>query len=145
MDLQCILCIVNSSYAVKTLKDEVTCNTYWNLYKKLKIWTCFPQNGRFWDQTRGQETTFQNRSLPFKTGGLEYIVCVYICMYIYMYIYIYVCVCVCLFVWVYIYVCIYIYYIYMHVYIYICIYMSVYMHVSELNKFNICMHWFSCT
>ena len=28
MDLQCILCIANSSYAVKAPKDEVTCDTY---------------------------------------------------------------------------------------------------------------------
>ena len=27
MDLQCILCIANSSYAVKTPKDSVTCDT----------------------------------------------------------------------------------------------------------------------
>ena len=47
MDLQCILCIANSSYAVKTPKDEVTCNTYWNFYKKLKIWTCFLKMGDF--------------------------------------------------------------------------------------------------
>ena len=30
MDLQCILRIAKSSYAVKTPKDEVTCDTYWN-------------------------------------------------------------------------------------------------------------------
>ena len=30
MDLQCILHIASSSYAVKTPKDQVTCNTYWN-------------------------------------------------------------------------------------------------------------------
>ena len=30
MDLQCILYIANSSYPVKTPKDEVTCDTYWN-------------------------------------------------------------------------------------------------------------------
>ena len=60
MDLQCIICIANSSYAVKTPKDEVTCDTYWNFYKKLKIWTCFPQNGRFRDQTGGRETTSKN-------------------------------------------------------------------------------------
>ena len=71
MDLQCILCIANSSYAVKTPKDEVTCYTYWNFYKKLKIWTCFLQNGRFRDQTGGRETTSQNGSLPFRTGELE--------------------------------------------------------------------------
>ena len=45
MDLQCILCIANSSYLVKTPKDEVTCDTYWNFYKKLKIWTCFLKTG----------------------------------------------------------------------------------------------------
>ena len=61
-----------SSYAVETPKDEVTCNTHWNFYKKLKIWTCFSQNGRFRDQTGGQEITSQNGSLPFKTGGLEH-------------------------------------------------------------------------
>ena len=72
MDLQCILCIANSSYAVKTPKDEGTCNTYWNFYKKLKIWICFAQNGRFRHQTGGWETTSQNLSLPFKTGGLEH-------------------------------------------------------------------------
>ena len=71
MDLESILCISNSSYTVKTPKDEVTCDTCWDFYKKLKIWTCFPQNGRFRDQTGGQETTSQNGSLPFKTGGLE--------------------------------------------------------------------------
>ena len=73
MDLQCIVCIANSSYAVKTPKNEVTCDIYWNFYKKFKIWTCFPQNGRFRDQTGGRETTSQNRSFPFKTGGLEHI------------------------------------------------------------------------
>ena len=73
MDLQCILYIADSSYAVKTPKDEVTCDTYWNFYKKLKIWTCFLQNRRFWDQTGGQETTSQNGSLLFKMGGLEHL------------------------------------------------------------------------
>ena len=72
MDLRCILCTVNSSHAVKTQKDEVTCDTYWNFFKKLKIWTCFAQNGRFRDQTGGRDTTSQNGSLPFKTGGLEH-------------------------------------------------------------------------
>ena len=71
MDLQCILYIADSSYAVKTPKDEVTCDTYWNFYKKLKIWTCLPQNRRFRDQTGGRETTSQNGSLSFKTGELE--------------------------------------------------------------------------
>ena len=71
MDLQCILCITNSSYIVKTPKDEVTCDTYWNYYTKLKIWTCFSQNRRFQDQTGGRETTSQNGSLPLKMGGLE--------------------------------------------------------------------------
>ena len=72
MNLHCILCIANSSYIVKTPKDKVTCNTYWNFYKKLKIWSCFPQNRRFSDKIEGQETTSQNGSLPFKTGGLEH-------------------------------------------------------------------------
>lgn len=56
MDLECILCIANSSYAVITPKDEVPYNTYWNFYKILKIWTCFLQNERFQDQKGGQET-----------------------------------------------------------------------------------------
>ena len=72
MNLQYILCITNSSYTVKTPKDEVTCDTYWNFYKKLKVWTYFSKNGRFLDQTGGRETTFQNGSLPFKTEGLEH-------------------------------------------------------------------------
>ena len=72
MDLQCILYIADSSYVVKTPKDEVTCDTYWNFHKKLKIWACFLQNGRFPDQTGRREITSQNGSLPFKTGGLEY-------------------------------------------------------------------------
>ena len=72
MDLQCILCIANSSYTVKTPKHEVTFNTYWNFYKKLKILTCFPQNSRFRDQTGEREITSQNGSLPFKPGGLEH-------------------------------------------------------------------------
>ena len=55
-----ILCIANSSYAVETPKDEVTCGKYWNFYKKLKMRTCFPQNGRFRDQTGGRETISQN-------------------------------------------------------------------------------------
>ena len=63
---------VNSSYAVRTPEDEVTCDTYWNFYQKLKIWTCFPQNGRFRDETGGRETTSRNSSLLFKTGGLEH-------------------------------------------------------------------------
>ena len=71
MDLQCILYIADSSYAVKTPKDKVTCDTYWNFWKKLKICRCFPQNGRFHDQTGRRETTSQNGSLPFKTGELE--------------------------------------------------------------------------
>ena len=29
MDRQCILCISSSSYAVKTPKDEVTCDPHW--------------------------------------------------------------------------------------------------------------------
>ena len=49
MDLQCILCLTNSSYKVKLPKSKVTCDTYGNFYKKLKIWTCFPQSGRFGD------------------------------------------------------------------------------------------------
>ena len=61
-----------SPIAVKTPKDEVTCDIYWNFYKKLKIWTCFPQNGGFRDQTGGRETTSQKGSLQFKTGGLEH-------------------------------------------------------------------------
>ena len=73
MDLQYILYIANSSYAVKTPKDEVNCDTYWDFYEKLKIWTCFPQNGRFRDQTGGREIISHNGSLPFKTGGLEHI------------------------------------------------------------------------
>ena len=80
MNLQCILCIANTSYAIKTPKDEgyfvfwyFNCDTYWNFYKKLKIWTCFPQNKRFRDQMGGWETTSQKGSLPFKTGGLEHI------------------------------------------------------------------------
>ena len=60
MDLQCILCIANGSYEVKTPKEKVTGDTYWNFYKKLKIWTCFPQNGRFRDQAGRRETTSQN-------------------------------------------------------------------------------------
>ena len=72
MDLQCIHCIANSCYAVKTPKDEVTCDKYWDFYKQMKIWTCFPQNRRFRDQTEGREATFQIGSLPSKTGGLEH-------------------------------------------------------------------------
>ena len=74
MDLRCILCITNSSYPVKTPKDKVTCDTYWNFYKKLKIWTCFPLNGKFQDQAGGLETTSQNWSLSFKTGGLQHMI-----------------------------------------------------------------------
>ena len=75
MGLQCILYIANSSYAVKSPKDKVTCDTYCNFYRKWKIWTSFPQNGRFRDQTGGREKTSQNGSLLFKTGGLEYTLC----------------------------------------------------------------------
>ena len=42
MDLQCILCIANSSYTVQTPKDEVTCNTCWNFYKKNENLEVFP-------------------------------------------------------------------------------------------------------
>ena len=73
IDLQGVLCIANSSDTVKTPKDEVTCNTNWNFYKKLKIWKYFSQNKRFWDQKGGCEATSQNGSLPFRTGGLEHI------------------------------------------------------------------------
>ena len=51
MNLQYIVCIANSSYTVKMPKDKVTCNKYWNFYKKLKIW----EDGR----------------QPLKMGGLE--------------------------------------------------------------------------
>ena len=68
MDLQCTLCIANSSYAVKTPKGEVTCDTYWSFYKKWKIWICIPQNGRFRDQTGGRETTFQNHYITFQVS-----------------------------------------------------------------------------
>ena len=68
MDLHCILCIANSSYADKTPKDEVTCDAYWNFYKKLKIWTCFRQNGRFRDQTVGRKTSPSKREFPFQNG-----------------------------------------------------------------------------
>ena len=40
----------------------------------MKLWICFPQNGRFRDQTGGRETASQNGSLPFKTGGLEHMI-----------------------------------------------------------------------
>ena len=80
MELQCILCIASSSYRSKTkrrsnLLYNMQCirNTYWNFYKKTKIWEFFPKNGRFWDSTGGRETNSQNGSLPFKTGGLEQI------------------------------------------------------------------------
>ena len=51
---QHILCkICNSSYVIKAPKVEgyfifwcSNCNGYWNFYKKLKIWTYFPQNRR---------------------------------------------------------------------------------------------------
>ena len=87
MNLQYILCIANSSYAVKTPKDEVTCDTYYcNFYKKLKIWTCFPQNGRFRDQTGGQERTSQNGSLPFKTGGLEHMCVIFVIFFQFSYV-----------------------------------------------------------
>ena len=69
MDLQCILCIANSSYAVKTAKHEVTCDTYWNFYKKLKIWTCFPQNRGYRDQTGRRETTSQKGVSRSKREG----------------------------------------------------------------------------
>ena len=66
MDLQCILCIANSSYAVRKPKDEVTCDTYRNLYKKLKIWM-FPSkreisrsDGRTGDNLSERESPIQN-------------------------------------------------------------------------------------
>ena len=74
MNLQCILCIANTSYAIKTIKDEgyfifwhFNCDTYWNFYKKLKIWTCFPQNeisrsnGRLGDNLSKGKSPIQNR------------------------------------------------------------------------------------
>ena len=60
MDLQCIICIAKSSYEVKTPKDEGTCHTYWNFYKKLKNWTCFSQPGDF-------ENKREDRREPLKT------------------------------------------------------------------------------
>ena len=52
MDLQCILCIVNSSYAIKTPKDEgyfvfwcFNCDIYWNFYKKFKFGHVFVKTG----------------------------------------------------------------------------------------------------
>ena len=68
MDLHCILCIANNSYVVKTPKDEVACDTYWNFYKKLKIWTCFPQNERFRNQTGGWETQPLKTGIPVQNG-----------------------------------------------------------------------------
>ena len=64
MDLQCILCIANSSYTVKTPKDEVTWDTYWNFYKKLDIFTSKREisrsNGRTGDKLSKQESPIQN-------------------------------------------------------------------------------------
>ena len=51
MDLQCILYIVNSSYAVKTPKDKVTCDI------------------RDRDQTGGRETAFQTGVSRLKWKG----------------------------------------------------------------------------
>ena len=124
MDLQCILCIVNSSYAVKTLKDEVTCNTYWNLYKKLKNLDMFPpkweilrSNKRTGDNLSKQESPVQNRRVGI------YCMCLY--MYVHIHVYIYMCVCVCMFICMSIYICVYIYILY----IYACIYIYMYLHV----------------
>ena len=61
--------------AVTQLKHQKTkylTIPYWNFYKKLKIWTCLPQNERFRDQTGGWEITSQNRRIPLKMGGLEH-------------------------------------------------------------------------
>ena len=62
MDLQCIICIANTSYAVKTPKEEVACNTHWNFYKKFKIWT-FPSDIRM-----GDFEIKWDRRQPLKTG-----------------------------------------------------------------------------
>ena len=61
MDLQCILCITNSSYAVQTPKDKVTCNTYWEFYKKIENLDMFPSK---------RESPVQNRGVG--TYGLYY-------------------------------------------------------------------------
>ena len=67
MHLQCILCIANSSYAVKTPKDEVTCGTYWNFYKQIENFNMFPSkreisrsNGRTADNLSTRESPVQN-------------------------------------------------------------------------------------
>ena len=60
MDLQCIICIANSNYAVKTSKDEVTCDTYWNFYKKWKLGHVSLKTGDF-------EIKRKDGRQPFKT------------------------------------------------------------------------------
>ena len=61
MDVQCILCIANSSYAVKTPKDEVTCDTYWNFYKNWKLRYTSLKTGDF-------EIKREDGRQPLKTG-----------------------------------------------------------------------------
>ena len=58
-------------YAVKTLKDEVTCDTL-KLLQKIENLDIFPQKDRFRDKMVGRETTSQNRSVRYKTRGLEH-------------------------------------------------------------------------
>ena len=58
------------SIVVTQLKHQKTSNLQYILefLEKNEIWRCFPQNGRFQDQTGGQETTSQNRRVGMYVG-----------------------------------------------------------------------------
>ena len=75
MDLQCVLCIANSSYTIKTPKDDgyfifwcFNCDKYWNFYKKIENLDMLPlkreisrSNGRMGDNVLKQKSPDQNR------------------------------------------------------------------------------------
>ena len=96
MDLKCILCIANNSYAVKTPKSEVTCNTYWSFYKKNKNLDMFSSkreisrsDGRTGDNVSKRESAVQNG----RVGTYDFKEIIYIninIIFIYKYKYLYI-------------------------------------------------------
>ena len=64
MDLRCILCTVNSSYAVKTPKDEVAIHN--GIFLKTEIF------GDVSLRTGDFKIEREDRKQPLKMGGLEH-------------------------------------------------------------------------
>ena len=69
MDLQCVIYIASSSYAVKTPKDEGTWHTYWNFYKNWKIGHVSLKTGDFENKREDGREPLKTRVSRSKREG----------------------------------------------------------------------------